>query len=84
MKEPSGGDTQEPIEPLDELREAARAVIISFRGLLEATEKVIADPAAFEQAVAGGKGLVDAFTRGFVDKSRHTGSAPPDPDEQAD
>jgi len=62
-------------EPLDEVREAAGAVIGSLKRLLEATEKVVADPASFDQAVASGKGLLDAFTSGFVTESNRPGVA---------
>jgi len=62
-------------EPLDEVREAAGAVIGSLKRLLEATERVVADPASFEQAVAGGKGLLDAFTSGFVTESSRSGAS---------
>jgi len=62
------------IEPLDEVREAAGAVIGSLKRLLEATEKVVADPTSFDQAVAGGKGLLDAFTSGFVTESHRSGT----------
>ncbi len=84
MTEISEGDTGGPTEPLDEVRDAASAVISSLKRLLEATEKVIADPVAFDQAVAGGKGLLDAFTHGFVNESRRTGAAAADPAEQVD
>jgi len=62
------------VEPLDEVREAAGAVIGSLKRLLEATEKVVADPTSFDQAVAGGKGLLDAFTNGFVTESHRSGT----------
>jgi len=57
---PAAGD------PIDEVREAAGAVIGSLKRLIEAAEKVVADPASFDQAVSGGKNLIEAFTNGFV------------------
>lgn len=76
IQAPGGDQPDRPgqineVEPLEEVREAAGAVIGSLKRLLEATEKVVADPASFDQAVAGGKSLIDAFTNGFVtDSSR--------------
>ncbi len=55
-------------EPLDEVRQAASEVVGSLKKLLEAAEKVVADPAAFDQVVAGGKGLFDAFTSGYSEQ----------------
>ncbi len=55
-------------EPLDEVRQAASEVVGSLKKLLEAAEKVVADPVAFDQVVAGGKGLFDAFTSGYSDQ----------------
>jgi len=80
--EPSDSEAAEPkdpraahSEPLDEVREAAGAVIGSLKRLLEATEKVVADPASFDQAVSSGKGLLDAFTSGFANESNRPGAA---------
>lgn len=49
----------------DEVREAAGAVIASLKQLIEATERVVADPGAFASAVEGGRSIVDAFVSGF-------------------
>ncbi len=57
----------------DELREAAGAVIASLKQLIEATERVVADPGAFASAVEGGRSIVDAFVTGFT--------TPPEGDE---
>jgi len=70
-------------EPLEEVREAAGAVIGSLKRLLEATERVVADPASFDQAVAGGKGLLDAFTSGFVTESNRPGASAGEADHTA-
>lgn len=72
----SGSDAVEPADPVAEVREAASEVIGSLRHLLVAAEKLIADPAAFDRAVAGGRGLIDAFTSGFVDESECIDSDP--------
>jgi len=72
----SGSDAVEPADPMDEVREAASEVIGSLRHLLAAAEKLVADPAAFDRAVAGGRGLVDAFTSGLVDESKSADSDP--------
>lgn len=59
-----------------EVREAAGAVISSLKQLIEATERVVADPAAFASAVDGGRSIVEAFIGGFT--------AQADPDGDAD
>jgi len=95
MIQPPGGDGTDPesvasddpeavaTEPLDEVREAAGAVIGSLKRLLEATERVVADPASFDQAVAGGKGLLDAFTSGFVTESNRPSASAGEADHTA-
>ncbi len=51
---------------LEELRQAAGAVIASLKGLVDAVERVVEDPHSFDQIVAAGRGLVDAFTTGLT------------------
>jgi len=82
--ESAGSDAEDTAEPMDEVKEAASAVIGSLRRLLEATERLIADPVAFDQAVAGGRGLIEAFTSGFADESQHAGSAGDGPIAESD
>jgi hypothetical protein len=53
-------------DTFDEVREAANAVIASLKWLIDATERVVQDPAAFAQAVDGGKSVVEAFVGGFA------------------
>lgn len=53
-------------EVFDEVREAAGAVIASLKQLIDATERVVSDPAAFASAVDGGRSIVDAFVGGFT------------------
>ncbi len=84
MSEGPAGDIHESesndggSEALDEMREAATAVLDSLKSLLVAAEKVVSDPSAFNQAVAGGKGLFDAFTSGFSDQSGRSDPPPKD------
>lgn len=54
-------------EAMDEVREAAGAVLASLKRLVDAAERVVADPHAFDAIVAGGRGIVEAFTEGFAD-----------------
>ncbi len=75
--EDSGGDDAGD-DALEEVREAASAVVGSLKSLLVAAEKVISDPEAFKQVVSGGKGLFEAFTSGFTDDSSRSGDATPD------
>ena len=49
----------------DEVREAAEAVLASLKWLIQATERVIADPEAMAAVAATGRSFVDAFTTGF-------------------
>ena len=58
---------------LDEIRQAAGAVVASLKWLVEATERVIDDPGAFSQAVESGKGVVQAFVAGFGDGAADPG-----------
>ena len=53
-------------DTFDEVREATNAVIASLKWLIDATERVVQDPAAFAQAVDGGKSVVEAFVGGFA------------------
>lgn len=53
-------------DSFDEIREAAGAVVSSLKRLIDATERVIADPEAFSQAVDGGRTVVEAFIGGFT------------------
>lgn len=58
-----------------EVREAAGAVVSSLKWLLEATERVVEDPAAFAEVAARGRSVVEAFTEGFRSQA--------DPDEES-
>lgn len=63
----SDSDATEPADDtFDEIREAAGAVVSSLKRLIDATERVIEDPAAFSQAVDGGRSVVEAFLGGFM------------------
>jgi len=63
-------------DPFAEIRAAAGAVIVSLRHLLEATERVVEDPDAFDSMVSTGKSVFEAFTAGFIHDQ--PGSSPPD------
>ena len=60
-------------DPLVELRYAAGAVLASLKSLIDAAEKEVEDPHAFDRVVSTGRGIVVAFTGGFADTA--------DPDE---
>ena len=62
-------------DPFDEVREAAGAVIASLKRLVEATEAVVEDPAAFAQIVDSGRSVFEAFVGGFAAQAD-----PPDDD----
>lgn len=49
-----------------EIREAVGAVVASLKQLIEATERVVADPGAFTEAIDNGKSVVEAFVGGFI------------------
>jgi hypothetical protein len=66
-------------DAFDELREAAGAVVASLKWLIDATERVIEDPAAFSQVVDSGRSVVEAFTSGFLHETDE-GDADPSPD----
>lgn len=66
MTQPSGDSDHSTPDPIEDVREAASEVIGSLKRLIEATEKVVADPASFDQVVSGGRSIIDAFTSGFV------------------
>lgn len=68
-------------DTFDEIREAAGAVVSSLKQLIDATERVIEDPAAFSQAVDGGRSIVEAFIGGFTGQSA---DATAESDEVAD
>ena len=71
-------------DTFDELRQAAGAVVASLKWLIDATERVIEDPAAFSQVVDSGRGVVEAFTSGFLDDGGEAtaGPTPTDPDDR--
>ncbi|MEQ8841252.1 MAG: hypothetical protein RIB98_09745 [Acidimicrobiales bacterium] len=76
MNEPDDLPADE--SPLDEVREAAGAVIASLRRLLEVTERVVEDPNAFAEVVEGGRAFVEGFVGGFAataDPNAHGGEA---------
>ena len=92
---PGGGPGPEAAGPaeagpaadtFDEVREAAGAVVASLKWLIDATERVIEDPAAFSQVVESGRSVVEAFTGGFLhdtdagETSTGSGEAGPGPD----
>jgi len=54
-------------DPFDEIRAAAGAVVVSLKQLLEAAERVVENPEAFDSMVSTGRSVFDAFTAGFVD-----------------
>jgi hypothetical protein len=56
-------------DALEEIRQAAGAVVASLKWLVEATERVVDKPEAFSQAVDSGKSVVEAFLGGFADQS---------------
>ncbi len=62
-------------DPFDEIRAAAGAVVVSLRQLLEAAERVVEDPAAFDSVISTGKSVVEAFTTGFMDDGRDAATA---------
>lgn len=66
-------------DPFDEVRAAAGDVIGSLRRFVDAAEQVIEDPEAFGRLVAGGKGLIEAFTDGFAGSGSEVDE--PDPPE---
>ncbi len=59
-------DEQAEGEALDEVREAAGAVLVSLKRLLDAAERAIEDPGSFDRMVSSGRGLVEAFTAGLA------------------
>ncbi len=63
-------------DPLDEIREAAGVVVVALKQLLEATERVIEDPAALEAVVATGKSVVGAFASGFTGERAEPAGGP--------
>jgi hypothetical protein len=71
----------DPVDAVfDEVRVAAGAVVASLKQLIEATERVVADPAAFASAVDGGRSVVEAFVGGFVeagDSGEDSGASSP-------
>lgn len=78
----AGGDGSGPIDAdsldddhLEEVRQAAGAVVASLKWLVEATERVIDDPDAFSQVVDSGRGVVDSFLGGFMAHAGGTESA---------
>lgn len=78
MSEPDDAGADRPTGDdavFDEVREAAGAVISSLKQLIEATERVVADPAAFASAVDGGRSVVEAFIGGFTAQADPEGRA---------
>ena len=61
-------------DPLDDVREAAGAVVSSLKALVEAAERVVEDPEAFSQFAASGRSVVEAFLGGFASP----GETPPE------
>lgn len=70
---PHRDESEEPQpadDPFDEIRVAAGAVVASLKQLLEATERMVEDPEAFDSMVSTGKSVFEAFTAGFVEDQR--------------
>lgn len=61
----SGDDTVSPDDPLEEVRQAAAAVVASLKWLAEAAEQVLEDPEAFARVVDSGRSVVESFVDGF-------------------
>lgn len=70
-------NTDEPTDDdgLAELRQAAGAVLASLKWLVDAAERVVEDPHAFDQVIATGRGVVEAFTSGFTSERSATDGA---------
>lgn len=64
---PPDPDEGDPVDDtFDEIRQAAGAVVASLKWLVEATERVVEDPAAFSHVVDSGRSVVEAFAGGFA------------------
>ena len=63
-------------DPLDEVRQAASAVLASLRDFVVAAEHVVADRESFVRWVEGGREAVESFMAGFAE-----GLHPDGPDE---
>jgi hypothetical protein len=63
---------------VDDLRAAAGEVVASLKKLLDATERVIADPDTFAGVVDNGREVLGAFFEGFT-AAAHDGPVRPDP-----
>lgn len=63
-----GPADEQPVgEPaVDDLRAAAGEVVASLKKLIDATERVIADPDTFAGVVDNGRTVVSAFLEGFT------------------
>ncbi|MEM7141914.1 MAG: hypothetical protein AAF548_12870 [Actinomycetota bacterium] len=72
----AGADEPADADHLDEVRQAAGAVVASLKWLIEATERVVEDPGAFSQAVDSGKSVVEAFLGGFAGEENEPDSEP--------
>ncbi len=62
-------DPDDPVpteSALDDVREAAGAVLAALRQLIDAAERIVEDPDAFTEAVAGGRAFVEGFVGGFA------------------
>ena len=80
--DPTPADDTAPFDDLgpgddtfDEVRQAAGAVVASLKWLIDATERVIEDPAAFSQVIDSGRSVVEAFTSGFL-QDHEAGTTP--------
>lgn len=77
--EPSASEETDGEPAFDEVRAAAGEVIESLKRLIDATERVVADPSAFAGAVEGGRSVVEAFLGGFASqKGDEPGADAPD------
>ncbi len=66
---------------LEEIRQAAGAVVASLKWLLEAAERVVDDPEAFAHVAASGRSVVEAFVGGFTGPAPWPGDGPDVGDE---
>mgnify|MGYP001821277292 FL=1 len=65
LDEPPAADPVED-DALAEVKEAAGAVLVSLRWLLDAAERALADDEAVDAVVDAGRGIARAFTEGFA------------------
>jgi hypothetical protein len=69
-------------DAFDEVREAAGAVIAALKQFVEASERVVEDPAAFSTLVDRGRSIIEAFTGGFAAQASPSEADAADPTAQ--